>query len=156
MLKTKSMPIRSRPFNKQFLDSLLYEKEHTKPLFNSNHILTVNNLYVYHCFIELFKILKFRQPYPLFELFKLLLPQIRSTRFNSTYIHNHTPNNASKSSNIFTYRSAKIWNNYRTKLNILDFDISVYDVKNKLKCMLLSIQHAGVKTEWNEQNVCKY
>ena len=147
---------RSRPFNKQFLDSLFYEKEHTKPLFNSNHILTVNNLYVYHCFIELLKILKFRQPYPLFELFKLLLPQTRSTRFNSTYIHNHTPNNASKSSNIFTYRSAKIWNNYRTKLNILDFDISVYDVKNKLKCMLLSIQHAGVKTEWNEQNVCKY
>ena len=110
--------------------------------------------YVYHCFIELFKILKFRQPYSLFELFKLLSPQIRSTRFNNTSIY--TPNNASKSSNIFTYRSAKIWNNYRTKLDIIDFDISVDVIKNKLKCMLLSIQCAGIKTEWNdyEQNAC--
>ena len=91
---------RSRPFHKQVLDSLFYDKEHTKPLFNSYHILTVNNLYVYHCFIELFKILKFRQPYSLFELFKLLFPQTRSTRFNNTYIY--TPNNASRTSNIFT------------------------------------------------------
>ena len=143
---------RSRPLHKQVLDSLFYEKEHTKPLFNSNHILTVNNLYVYHCFIELFKILKFRQPYSLFELFKLLSPQTRSTRFNNTYIYR--PNNVSKSSNIFTYRSAKIWNNYRTKLDIIDFDISVDVIKNKLKCMLLSIQCAGIKNEWNEQNAC--
>ena len=145
---------RTRPFNKQVLGSLFYEKEHTKPLFNSNHILTVNNLYVYHCFIELLKILKFRQPYALFELFKLLLPQTRSTRFNNTYIR--TPNNTSNSINIFIYRSAKIWNKYRTKLNIIDFDIPVNDAKNKLKCMLLSIQRAGMKTEWNEQNSCKY
>ena len=147
---------RSRPFHKQVSDSLFYEREHTKPLFNSNHILTVYNLYqyMYHCFIELFKILKFRQPCSLFELFKLLSPQTRSTRFNNTYIY--IPNNASKSSNIFTYRSAKTWNDYRTKLDIIDFDISVDVIKNKLKCMLLSIQCAGIKTEWNEQNACRY
>ena len=135
---------RTRPLNKQVLGSLFYEKEHTKPLFNSNHILTVNNLYVYHCFIELLKILKFRQPYALLELFKLLLPQTRSTRFNNTYIC--TPNKTSNSINIFIYRSAKIWNKYRTKLNIIYFDIPVNDAKNKLKCMLLSIQREGMKT----------
>ena len=141
---------RTRLLNKQVLDSLFYEKEHTEPLFNSNHILTLNNLYMYHCFIELLKILKFRQSYALFELFKLLLPQTRSTRFDNTYIR--TPNNTANLINIFMYRSAKIWNKYRTKLNIIDFDISANDAKNKLKCMQLSIQRAGMTTEWNEQN----
>ena len=55
--------------------------------------------------------------------------------------------------NIFMHRSAKIWNNYPTKLNILfiDFDMSVNNVKNKSKCMPLSIQCTRVKTEWNNK-----
>ena len=46
-----------------------YIKEHTKSLFNSHNILTVHNLYTYHTLLELYKILKFRSPYCVFELF---------------------------------------------------------------------------------------
>ena len=46
-----------------------YEKEHTKLFFSKDGILTIHSLYTYHCFLELLKILKFRQPYSLFELF---------------------------------------------------------------------------------------
>ncbi len=38
---------RCRPFNKQVLDSEFFQKEHTKPVFNNNSILTVNNMYTY-------------------------------------------------------------------------------------------------------------
>ena len=47
---------------------LLYTKEHTKPLFKSHITLTVHSLYVNHKVIELYKILKFRTPYCLFEM----------------------------------------------------------------------------------------
>ena len=48
-----------------------YIKEHTKSLFNSYNILTVHNLYTYHTLLELYKILKFRSPTCVFELFSL-------------------------------------------------------------------------------------
>ena len=50
-----------------------YIKEHTKSLFNSHNILTVHNLYTYHTLLELYKILKFRSPYCVFELFSSLI-----------------------------------------------------------------------------------
>ena len=36
-----------------------YVLEHTKPLFNKHSILSVNNLYKYHSFMEVFKLLKY-------------------------------------------------------------------------------------------------
>ena len=53
---------RTRPLNQQILDNEFYIPEHTKPLFESYKILSVQNLYTYHCFMETYKILKFRQP----------------------------------------------------------------------------------------------
>ena len=53
---------RCRPLGRQTLDSLFYQKEHTKPLFKAYEMLAIRNLYAYHSFIEIFKILKFRQP----------------------------------------------------------------------------------------------
>ena len=50
-----------------------YVKEHTKSLFNSHNILTVHNLYTYHTLLELYKILRFRSPYCVFELFSSLI-----------------------------------------------------------------------------------
>ena len=46
-----------------------YNEEHTKPLFNSHKVLTVHNLYIYHTLLELYKTLKFRSPYCIFEMF---------------------------------------------------------------------------------------
>ena len=47
-----------------------YSKEHTKPLFKKHDILSIFNLYPYFCLIELYKALKFRIPYCVFELFQ--------------------------------------------------------------------------------------
>ena len=44
-----------------------YSKEHTKPLFKKHDILSIFNLYPYFCLIELYKALKFRIPYELFQ-----------------------------------------------------------------------------------------
>ncbi|MCP4475924.1 MAG: hypothetical protein GY821_15440 [Gammaproteobacteria bacterium] len=54
--------VRTRPYDSQALDGKFYALEHTKPLFKEHKILSVHNLYTYHCFMEAFKILKFRQP----------------------------------------------------------------------------------------------
>ena len=143
---------RCRPLNKQILDSTFYQKEHTKPLFKENEILTIHNIYIYHCFIELFKILKFRLPYSLFKSFDLPLSHARSTRHNGTYIN--IPYRPSCS--IFTYKAAKIWNHYRTKLDILDFQVTVNVTKTRLKSLILSIQNNGNSTQWNNYNFCGY
>ena len=47
--------------------------EHTKPLFNANKILTIQNLYRYTAVIELTKFFKFRHPKSLLETFELSL-----------------------------------------------------------------------------------
>ena len=41
--------------------------EHTKPLLKEHKLLTLHSLYYKHTFIELFKIIKFREPRGLFE-----------------------------------------------------------------------------------------
>ena len=48
---------RCRPIGEQMLGSKFYSKEHTKPLFNSHQIMTVHNLYFYHCINDVSKIL---------------------------------------------------------------------------------------------------
>ena len=58
---------RARPFGDQKLGAKFYSKEHTKPIFNETKLLTIQNLYKYHCILEIFKIIKFRTPYSLFE-----------------------------------------------------------------------------------------
>ena len=62
---------RSRPLDNQILGQEFYSREHTKPLFNQHGIMNVRNLHIYHCSNEILKILKFRTPYSLFELFEL-------------------------------------------------------------------------------------
>ena len=152
LVKKYNTCARCRPREKQVLDCTFYEKEHTKPLFLKDGILTVHNLYTYHCFLELLKIFKFRQPYSLFELFNFNKPHIRSTRYNSTYIN--TPTYFSASSNEFTYKAVKIWNYYRSKLDTHDFEIAVNTIRYKLKSLIESIQNAGNTTEWSSQNFC--
>ena len=63
--------IRARPYNpEQNLPTEFYVKEHSKPLFNKNKILNLKNLYLYHCANETFKILKFRSPIVVHNLYK--------------------------------------------------------------------------------------
>ena len=50
---------RARPYELQKLGQEFYQKEHTKPLFNSNGIMTVHNLYNSQVINSIFTILKF-------------------------------------------------------------------------------------------------
>ena len=60
---------RARSIDKQKLGSEFYQKEHTKPLFKKNSLLTVHNLYKHTCLMEMFKINKLKVPVLLLYLF---------------------------------------------------------------------------------------
>ena len=144
-------------------ESKNYCLEHTKPLFMENKILTIHNLSVLHTFMELFKIVKFHIPCPLYNLmifssrndkFLLILPKI----------------NLDISKQNFVFRSSSIWNKL---VNIVlnkslpndngliipgssensDFASSMCVIKTKLKKYLLSTQNLGDENEWVYENI---
>ena len=63
-----------------------FQLEHTKPIFNDMNLLSLHHLYIYHTFIDTLKLLKYRIPISIFELFKssprdvnirLLIPRVK-------------------------------------------------------------------------------
>ena len=129
---------RTRPLDQQILGESFYTKEHTKPIFKEQGILAVQNLYIMHCFMETFKIFKFKTPSSLLNHYKI------SNRKYLTYIKLLTP----KPDNQFLYKSSIIWNTVRAKLNINDLSISCLSVKNMLKNSLHKNQHHHHDMEW--------
>ena len=116
--------------------------EHTKPLFNANRILTVQNLYRYTAVIELIKILIFGHPKSLLETFEL------SSRNNRNLIIVSTHNNSQ-----FHYQSSVMWNSLLKPLqvpSIHQIDINVF--KYKFKKHLLKQQEIGDETVWTNAN----
>ena len=133
-----------------------YCLEHTKPIFNEHNILSLNNLHIFHTFMELFKIIKFRTPVSLFELFEvssrsqlMILPRV----------------NLDVSKQNFVFKSASIWNKLSNIIfekclpqqngiiipgsaNNSDVAASTSIIKNKLKSYLLASQKSGDETEW--------
>ena len=86
-----------------------YKLEHTKPLFNKNSFLTLQNLYIARTLVELFKILKLQSPISIYnnlkfcprtEHFKLLCPKFT----------------LGISRNNFTISSILMWNSCINKL----------------------------------------
>ena len=53
--------------------------EHTKPIFNEMQLLSLHHLHIYHTFLEIFKLFKFKMPLSLHEIFTL---SPRSTSMN--------------------------------------------------------------------------
>ncbi len=139
-----------------------YCLEHTKPLFNKHNILSLPNLYVYHTFIELFKIQKTRVPISLFSLFEL------SNRDTSFLMHPPKVNlNISK--NNYVFKSCIIWNKLidnileksqpgendiivRGSAKNSDFCATIPFTKKKLKLALFKIQELGEKMNWVPEN----
>ena len=133
-----------------------YCLEHTKPLFNEHNILSLNNLYAFHTFMELFKIVKFCTPISLYDLFEvssrsqlIILPRV----------------NLDVSKQNFVFQSALIWNKFSgvvfekciPQVNGIVIPGSAYNsdlaaststIKNKLKLYLLASQKLGNETEW--------
>lgn len=134
----------------------MYTLEHTKPIFNEHEILNLENLYTYHTFMEVFKILKYQSPVSLYGLYhasnrtmNLILPRVKSD----------------KSKNNFTFKSSAIWNNLLG--NILrkcepekdgliipgsaensDLSAPISFVKLKSKSILLASQKSGHHIQW--------
>ncbi len=139
---------RARPSDLQILGSKFYMLEHTNlPLFkgNTNKILSIHNLYTYHCFMETYKILKFRQPRSLFDTYNI------SERKPTLLI-------AGFPSRKFSDRSISIWNSAAPKLEIFDdYSRKVGFVKNILKKALLTSQHRETPLEWTveDHNILK-
>ena len=111
---------RTRPIHEQNLDSAFFEKEHSKPLFKENTVLSLFNLYAYHCLMETFKILKFHYPIPLHSSYNI------SSRKKVTLILNFPSKN-------FTYRSSVLWNSVAPKLKINDYSENVSLIRSQLK-----------------------
>ena len=132
--------VRVRPYGSQILGSEFYRKESTKPLFVSNDILTVHNLYSYYCILQTYKILKLRTPISLYSLFN------RSQRKETLLL---TP---SRSSN-FTYMSSYLWNKYRQSSAIYDFTVTICTLKHSLKNFLLMAQKKFDTDEWRDENL---
>ena len=134
---------RIRSYTNQNLDSTFYMKEHSKPLLNNHSILTIHNLYIYHCANEILKILKFRTPMPLYGLFEL------SDR-KETYIITTSP------SCNFVYKAGFIWNAVRNTQQFSDFSMKIGPFKTNLKNYLLSAQKTGDNTEWLSCNFVNF
>ena len=120
---------RCRPIDKQYLGSEFFAKESTKPLFKAHDLLSVHNLYKHRCIMELFKIIKYRLPISLYELFN------KSSRRDDLLI---TP----APSNNFVYKSASLWNNFIGTCGRRDFiTSSCYSIKSSVKKSLLAAQN---------------
>ena len=126
---------RARPIGNQLLGENFYRREHTKPLFSQQKILTLKNLYSYHTYMEIFKVLKLRDPITIFEQFSM------SSRKQTLLING-------KPADHFFSRSAKIWNIITPKLKINDFSTKIGPMKSRLKGALLKLQNSNDPITW--------
>ena len=129
---------RTRPIANQILGEEFFKREHTKPLFREQKLLTVNNLYSLHCFMETFKILKFHSPVSLFNQYTI------SNRSCITYTCLIPPT----SNTHFFYNSSKIWNTVRSRFKIPDLSISTTSIKERLRQAIHKNQHLYHEIEW--------
>ena len=126
---------RTRSLGQQQLGQEFFTLEHTKPIFKEQKILSVQNLYTYHCFMECFKILKLRCPMSLFSDFTL-------SKRRPTNIITAFP------SRTFTSRSSSIWNILAPKLKLYDYSENISIVKTKLKNSIFVTQHSENELTW--------
>ena len=136
---------RVRPFSPNTPDQSIFELEHSKPIFKSQQIMTVQNLYSYHTYMETIKILKFRHPLSLYEQYNI------SSRKEMLLI-------TSQPSANFISRSSRLWNTITPKLKLLDYSVKINQAKSILKRGLLNLQHANDDIEWIDDsfNIAKF
>ena len=141
-LEKQSTCARARPFKQQKLGIKYFEKEHTKPIFNRLNILTVQALYKYHCITEIFKIIRSRCPYSLYESINV------SKRDTSNVIL--LPNK----SNTFLYLASYMWNLVHKRIISPEKGICtpLNSIKLRMKNLLLQAQSSQTKNIWTDHN----
>ena len=116
---------RTRTYDNRILGKEFYQKEPSKPLFNEHNLLTVHNLYKYHCLLEMFKVIKLHTPMPLYELFN------RSKRRGDKLL-------SLSPSSLFDYQASNLW--IKCRMTEMDFTTSIQCMKSQLKESLLATQ----------------
>ena len=127
--------VRTRSYPNQLLGEEFYNREHTKPLFQEHKILTLPNLFTFFTYMELFKILKLRDPITMHSQFTL-------SQRKPTLLINDFP------SENFVSTSTKLWNIITPKLKLIDFSTKISTVKNRLKKGLLILQNSNNPIIW--------
>ena len=135
-----------------------FSLEHSKQLFNEKDILSLKNLYNYHMFMEIFKIVKFSTPISIRNLVKFLprseklILEVPLVRLDVT-----KQNFAFKSTQIWNELSVKIFEKCHPLDNGLiipgsaensDLAASTSIVKKRLRSLLLSQQKQGDPFLW--------
>ena len=146
-----------------------YSLENTKPIFNREKILSIHNLYVHHVFIELFKILKNRQPISLANLFQLSLR-------SSSFIIRIPQFKLDLSKHNFVHIASTTWNSLISKVidkckpnecNVIipgssgfsDLSAPISIIKSRVKSILFEAQQLttpGREIEWFPYNSWNY
>ena len=147
-----------------------YVLEHTKPIFNEKFLLSLHHLHIYHTFLELFKIFKYRTPISLFNQFTL-----SGISINMHLIIPETTLELVK--NNFVFQASSIWNKIIDKLmnkcapnndgliipgsaKNSDLATPLSKIKNDLRDVLISVQKLDTAAqlgwkksdEWLEEN----
>ena len=103
--------------------------------------MTVHNLYVYHCSYETLKIMKYRTPISMFNVFK-------TSNRKTTQMVTQIPDIQ------YVYNASITWNWARqvikSNTDISDFSFSSTDAKAILKNHILLSQKMGNSCEWNK------
>ena len=151
---------RARPYS-EHIAKRSFALENTKPIFNTEKIMSIHNLYTQHISTELFKILKLYQPISLSSLFQ------KSSRTCSQTLR--VPlHKLDISKHNFVVKGTTIWNSLVDKIfdkctpnenNVMvpgsskfsDISSPISIIKNRIKKLLLETQHLatpGREIEW--------
>ena len=156
---------RSRTF-REHVSPYDFSLEHTKPLFTEQKLLTIHNLYYKHTFLEIFKIIKHREPRGIFDKIKVST----NNRNNQILLKpNITDNKLLINQQNFLSKSCKIWNVFvkevfeKNKINNIvgyiipgevansDLSASVAFIKDSLTKILLTKQSSGSEENWESR-----
>ena len=109
--------------------------------FKKERLLTIHNLYVYHCTLDIFKILKAQTPASTLSCFTVSQRKkaLLLTPFPSIY---------------FNYMAAKMWNTLQKQVleDAQDFSLLTGAAKSNLKRYLLANQHEHDPEIWVSSN----
>ena len=137
---------RTRAFGEQYLGPSFYCKEHTKPIFIKNYLLTVHNLFKYMAINELAKLLCVSSPSVLLENLHI------SRRINKNMIILRNAKSKTFINNS-VYIAPIYWNILVKKLKIPNLNqIVLCNLKRRLKVYLLNKQNTGCPLTWEPDN----
>ena len=142
-----------------------YCLEHTKPLFNEHKLLTVHNLYYKHVLLETFKILKYRAPFSLYDVYNTT-----ENKYKAGVVLSRPNVKLKVSEHNYVYKSSVLWNaivDYVLETNFpnisrgyivpgeknnSDLSASLAFFKSRTMSKLLELQAKGTDIDWDKNN----